>query len=280
MRKILKSQIDYDRFSKNLNIFKYNLLNYSGLSMLLMLLLLSSCYSSKSLDYLQNDSEKISKQIHPIEYMVQSYDVLDIQVQSRDPDQSALFNMSSLDNRNLQADPGNLFLIGHTVSREGTIHLAIVGEVKVIGLTVAEIRDLVQSEIDQQLLNAKVSVNLTSFKISVLGDVKNPGVNYFYNAQFTLFEALSAAGDLNLSAKRRDVRLIRQLGQESAIVVNLDLTDPNIIESPYYFLYPDDVIYVETSKQNIFRSNLGLITTFLSVVSTGILVWSVVNNER
>jgi polysaccharide export outer membrane protein len=136
----------------------------------------------------------------------------------------------------------------------------------------------VQSEIDKYLLNATILVKLTSFKISVLGDVKNPGTNYVYNTQSTIFEALSAAGDLNLSGRRKNVKLIRQIGEES-IVVSLDLTDLSIIESPYYFLHPNDVIYVETSKPNMVRNNLGLFSVILSAVSTTVLILNFVSSN-
>ena len=155
--------------------------------------------------------------------------------------------------------------------------MAIVGELKVSQLTVDEIRDVIQKEIDKYLVNASVSVKLTSFKVSILGDVKNPGTNYIYNTRATIFEGLSAAGDLNLSAKRKNVKLIRQEG-DVTVVVNLDLTKPSIIKSPYYFLHPNDVIYVETSKPNIIQSNLGVLSLVLSAITTTVLVLNFTNN--
>ena len=246
---------------------------------LLILLMLSSCYTSRNVNYLQSDKRKLTIPVHPSEYAVQPNDVLNIKVQSRDPEQTAFFNLSALDrNNNNQGNPANLFLSGYPVTAEGTIKMAVVGELQVSGKTVEEIRDLVQSEIDKYLLNAMVLVKLTSFKISVLGDVKNPGTNYVFNTQSTIFEALSAAGDLNLTAKRKGIKLIRQQGDES-IVVDLDLTDPSIIQSPYYFLHPNDVLYVEPSKQNLLNNNLGLFTVLLSAVSTTILVLNFVSNN-
>ena len=91
-------------------------------------------------------------------------------------------------------------------------------------------------------------------------------------------EGLSAAGDLNITAKRKNVKLIRQEGDKS-VVVNLDLTKPSIIESPYYFLQPNDVIYVETSKQGIVRENLGLISVVLAAISTTVLIMNFVTTN-
>ena len=99
-----------------------------------------------------------------------------------------------------------------------------------------------------------------------------------YNNQATIFEALSAAGDANLSGARKTIKLIRQSGNESN-VITLDLTDPNIINSPYYFLLPNDVIYVETSKEHIVRNNLVLITVLLTAISTSLLIISFIQTN-
>ena len=254
----------------------FNYPRFNKLLLLALLLLVSSCYTSKKVNYLQSDERSFSIPVIPTVYRVQPNDVLSIKVQSRDPEQSAFFNITTLEDRSIEANPASLFLTGYTVDLEGMINLAIVGELRVGNLTVPEIRDLVQAQIDKYLLNAMVSVRLTSFKVSILGDVKNPGTNYIYNTQATIFEALSAAGDLNLSAKRKNIKLIRQEGDMSK-VVTLDLTQPSIIHSPYYFLHPNDVIYVETSKQNIVQNNLGLFSLILSAITTTVLVLSFTN---
>lgn len=243
-----------------------------------MVFLLSSCYTSRRVNYLQSDRQRMAMELHRTPYLVQPHDILDIKVKSRDQEQNALFNTTSNDNVRLQANPASNFLTGYPIDPEGKVKIAIVGELKVSNMTVEEIRDLVQSEIDKYLVDALVSVKLVSFKVSVLGDVKSPGTNYVFNTQSNIFEALSAAGDLNLSARRKDVKLIRQKGDES-IVINLDLRDPSIITSPYYFLHPNDVIYVEPSKQNLVRNNLGIFTVLLSAISTGILVFDFVQNN-
>lgn len=257
---------------KYLEIVKKACLKISKPLLLLFIISLSSCYSSKQLDYLQSKQNTLVLPLSEREpYTIQPSDVLNVKVQSRDPEQANFFNLSASGNGVLQANPAAFFVSGYTVNPEGMINLAIVGELQVSDLTVSEIRDLVQKEIDKYLLNATVSVQLTSFKVSVLGDVKNPGINYIYNNQATIFEALASAGDLNLTAKRKNVKLIRQV-DDTSVVVNLDLTKPSIIKSPYYFVHPNDVIYVETSKPNIGQSNLGVLTLFLSAITTTVLV--------
>ena len=240
-----------------------------------LLVTLSSCYTSKQLDYLQSDQQTIITQLpEKEEYTIRPSDVLNIRVQSRDPEQTNFFNLSSLNNNQNQANPASFFLNGYTVDLQGKINLAIVGELKVSGLTIEEIRDLVQKELDKYLLNSIANVQLTSFKVSVLGDVRNPGTAYIFNAQSTIFEGLAAAGDLNITAKRENVKVIRQIDDFSH-VVNLDLTKPSILNSPYYFLHPNDVIYVETSKPNVGQRNLATLTLILSAITTGVLIYSI-----
>lgn len=256
-----------------------NMYNLKKMGIVILLpILFASCYSSKQLNYLQSNEELYTMRFRKTEYKVQPNDVLNINIQSRDPDQSIFFNSTNGTVQNFQANPATFFATGHSINEEGNINLAIVGELKVGGLTVDEIQDLVQTEINDYLVNAVVTVKLTSFKISVLGDVKNPGTNYVFNAQSNIFEALSAAGDLNLSAKRKNIKLIRQGGDKST-VVTLDLRDPTIINSPYYFLHPNDVIFVETSEPNILRNNLPVITVILSAISTTVLIANFVSSN-
>ncbi len=275
---MIKAIIAQQNFNLYMSIGKLISSKMNKLFLLALVLLLSSCYSSKKLDYLQSKQQTLVLSLHEKEeYKVQPSDVLNIRVQSRDPEQTAFFNLGSLNNGFNQANPAAFYNNGYSIDPNGMINLAIVGELKVSDLTIEEIRNLVQKEIDEYLLNATVTVQLMSFKVSVLGDVGRPGTNYIYNNQSTIFEALSAAGDLNLSAKRKRVKLIRQVN-DSSIVVNLDLTKPSIIESPYYFLHPNDVLYVETSKPNISQSNLGVFALILSAISTTLLVLNFTSN--
>jgi len=268
MKKNLKVKRDYKvQFQNGSMRYRFLLRIFP----LLLLLLATSCYTTKGLNYLQSDTNTITMPLIPARYTVQPNDVLSIKVQSRDPEQSAFYNTANLDNRNIEPNPASLFLSGYTVNRDGMINIANVGEIKVSDLSVEEIGDLVQSEIDKHLVDATVSVKLTSFKISVLGDVKNPGTTYIYNAQVNIFEALSAAGDLNITANRKTVKLVRQIGDKSK-VVNLDLRSPAIIHSPYYLLHPNDVIYVETAKPNLTQNPLGIFTLILSAITTTVLV--------
>ena len=258
--------------------FRFTATNWSRILILCGFVILSSCYSSGSLDYLQSDLNSYSQPLRFTDYKLQPYDVLDIKVQSLDKDQVAFFNPNSVGNWRQDVNPATTFITGYPIDEDGLINIAMIGSLKVSDLKIEEIQELVQSKIDEILVNATVSVKLVSFKISVLGDVRNPGTRYVYNRQSTIFEALSQAGDLNISAKRKNVQLIRQEGDKTK-VVKLDLTNPSIIRSPYYFMHPNDVVYVETSKQNIVRNNLSVFSVILSTVATSLLVFDFVSNN-
>ena len=247
-------------------------------TLLIFLIFASSCYTIKKVTYLQSEENVLALPNNPIEYRVQPNDILNIRVQSLDPEQSAFFNISATENRTFNANEASLFLSGYSVNQDGLISLPIVGELKVSGMTVEEIQELIQDEINKYLLDAIVLVKLTSYKIIVLGDVKNPGTQYIYNTQATVFEALSLAGDANLSGNIRRVKLIRQIDGKSYII-KLDLTDPKIIESPYYFLLPNDAIYVETSRENIFRNNLALLTVTFAAISASLAILAFIQNN-
>jgi polysaccharide export outer membrane protein len=246
----------------------------------IIIVLLSSCYTVKKVNYLQSEENVMSLPNKPRDYLVQPNDILNIRVQSLDPDQSAFFNIDAggRGGGGFQVNDAALFLSGYSVNQEGIINLPIVGQMKVNGLTIEQIRIMVQNEINKYLVDAIVLVKLTSYRITVLGEVKNPGTVYIYNTQATIFEALSRAGDTNLAANLKNVRLIRQIDGKS-YVIKLDLRDPNIIESPYYFLLPNDAIYVETSKEALFRDNLVLLTTTFAAISAGLLILNFVQGN-
>ena len=252
----------------------------------LLIFLLTSCYSTKDLNYIQSDDFSTSNvtTFHNVRiiYEVQPNDILSIRVQSLDPTQSAFFNIDPIGGvggGGNQNSNSALFLSSYSVDEKGYINLPIVGQLKVSSLTIDQVQRLVQQEINKYLLDAIVLVKLVSFKVSVLGDVKGPGTYFIFNTKATIFEALSLAGDLNLSANRKTVKLIRQI-EDSGHVIILDLTDPKIMESPYYYLLPNDVLYVETAREQSVRQNLPLIGVFLSGISSLILILNYIDNSN
>ncbi|WP_255481123.1 polysaccharide biosynthesis/export family protein [Pontibacter sp. Tf4] len=204
------------------------------------------------------------------EYKLQVNDVLSVKVLSAEAELSEIYNIISPTNGFGVAEPGSLYLSGYSIDNEGNINLPNVGKLKVSGLTTTQAQQLIQRNLNQYLTGATVVVKLISFKVSILGEVEKPGYYYVYNEQASLLEGLALAGDLKYSASRHNIKLIRQTQNGSEIVL-LDLTDPALVQSPYYYLLPNDVLYVEPRQTFVKRENLVVVTTILSVISTAAL---------
>ncbi|NEM99171.1 polysaccharide biosynthesis/export family protein [Pontibacter burrus] len=241
---------------------------------LFFLVFISSCISKKELVYMQNGNLKTATpttfNTNIPDYKLQINDVLSVKVLSAERELSEIYNIISPTNGFGVAEPGSLYLSGYSVDSEGNINLPNVGKLKVSGLTTTQAQQLIQRSLNEYLTGATVVVKLISFKISVLGDVQKPGYYYVYNEQASLLEGLALAGDLNYTASRQNIKLIRQTPNGSEVIL-LDLRDPGLVQSPYYYLLPNDVLYVEPRTSFVKRDNLVVVTTILSVVSTAAL---------
>ncbi|WPP50271.1 polysaccharide biosynthesis/export family protein [Catalinimonas niigatensis] len=248
---------------------------------MLLLMSMASCYSSKELVYLQNDEfnsqyPTLIKNKRPL-YRIQPNDVLNINIQNPDTETSVYFNYGNQEMRGF-ANPSVFFITGFSVNNEGDIKIPLIGKVKVENLTIDEATQLIQREADRYVRNATVDVKLVSFKISVMGEVNNPGQYYIYNGQATVLEGLSMAGDLTGFGSRTEIKLIRQ-HDEGVEVVLLDLTDAKLMNSSYYFLLPNDVLYVEPTEEQIRRTNLQPLGIVFSGISALVLITNFLLNN-
>ena len=159
------------------------------------------------------------------------------------------------------------------------IDFPYIGSIQVHNKTVEEVKNEIHAELKQYLKYITVVVKLVNFKVSVLGEVNRPMQHDIFNDQFTIFEAISMSGDLTEYANRKRVTLVRQT-EEGSKVVYLDLTDRNILNSPYYYLMPDDVIYVSPLAAKAFglrTFSIGDLSTLLSVLLSSILLFNYLN---
>ena len=119
--------------------------------------------------------------------------------------------------------------------------------------------------------NPVVTVRMANYKISVLGEVARPGMYQVGNEKINILEALAQAGDLTIYGVRDSVKLIREDATGKKEIHSLNLTDANIISSPYYYLQQNDIVYVEPNKVKARNSNIGTSTT-LWFTATSILI--------
>lgn len=252
----------------------------TAIAWVLLLVCVSSCYSRKELIYLQDstfsgDYPTQIKNRRPT-YKLQINDVLHINIQNPDTESAQFFNYGQEQMQGF-GNQSNLFIQGHSVDEGGYVTVPLVGKVKVEDLTVDEAKNLLQQEVDKFLRNTTVDVKLISFKISVMGEVNNPGYYYVYNGQANVLEGLSLAGDLTDFGNRNNIKLIRQ-NDSGAEVILLDLSSSDVMKSKYYYLLPNDVIYVEPSVRQLRRENLVPIgIVFTAITSLALLANVIIN---
>ena len=255
------------------------LISKFGLSLglfLFVLMMFSSCGSRKSMVYLQPDSTKINTIYEQYIPRIQPNDILTIAVTATDPKVTAPFNpMSSISSSNMTQSVDLALRPTYTVDGSGNILLPMLGKIKVAGMTRLEAIEKIRGELSQYIKDPGVNINFNNFRISVLGEVSRPGSFIMPTERVTILDALGMAGDLTIRGVRENVLIVREVdGQKT--MHRLDLTQQNVLNSPYYYLAQNDVIYVEPNKSQINNSKLGANTNIIiSIASLLITVISV-----
>ena len=237
----------------------------------------TSCVSNKKMIYLQGATNDyaLPKEINDYtELRAQPDDQLAISVASKDIELLQRFNNNTLIGGGNNSMAGtNTINVSSGVSyfrvdKDGNIEFPIFGTMKVGGMTTGEISKMIQDRmINEGYINdAVVNTKIMSFKVTVIGDVKNPGTQTYQGERLTILEALGKAGDLTNSAYRDNVLVIREEdGVRKAYEVNL-LDNRAVFNSPAYYLQQNDVIYVQPNKSQRVKGSTSY--TWLSVGST------------
>lgn len=244
---------------------------------LFLCLLLSSCISMKRMKYLQPSDEKEQQGAQVFstpneKYLVQPGDNLYIRVSTLDEKTNNLFNIASGGSSYGQAYSDlSVYLSSYTVSDSGYITFPMAGKIQVVGNNEEQIIMLVQQSVDKFLRDTKVIVKLINNKISVLGEVKRPGQFIVYQSGINIFEVLAMAGDMNSYANRNQVQLIRKTGKGNELHY-LDLTSKDIINSPYYMLKPNDILYVAPLNSRNFAFDQFPYAIIFGIISSTLLL--------
>ncbi len=258
-------------------------------SIILMLLatILPGCASYDKSIYLRDDEilEKAQQQARLYEYRVMPKDELTIIVSTSDPASSVPFYRKigqGKDQASTTQGIGDAKLLNYLVDNNGYIDYPVLGNLKVEGLTARECEALIREKLQAYLSEVpNVTVRSANYKISVIGEVSKPGTYNVNDERINIFQALAQAGDMTLFADRDDVHLLREDSTGKRTVVHLDLTESDIVLSPYYYLQQNDIVYVKPTKTRV-RSNalssngsiwisiLGLITTITSLIVVAI----------
>ena len=205
-------------------------------------------------------------------------DELLITVTSLEPTATSMYNlpMANIATRGEQQVTGNVAMQTYIVDGAGDIRFPMLGIIHVEGMTTKQLTDYLIERISPEVESPMIRVEIVNFAVNVLGDVKQPGRYTLNKESITVLDALAMAGDLNEYGHRNNVLLIRREGNKK-IYHRFDLRDTKSLESPYFYLKQNDVIYVEPDEVKASNAKYNTNNSFkLSVISTIVSAVSVV----
>jgi polysaccharide export outer membrane protein len=253
---------------------------------IVLVLFLTSCDSYKQVPYFQDlDRNSIIqeniKNFSP--YTIQTNDILGIYFNSSSSQEAmAPFNTNlGRINGNIADMASNNPVVGYLVDEKGNIQIPLIGTMKVAGYTIADFQQQLTKALTTYLKDPVINIRIINFKVSVLGDVAKPDVYTFLTDNVTIPQALSSAGDLNITAKRTSVLLIREENGKR-IYVPIDLTSKKLFESPYYYLKSNDILYVDPDRTKFATVDRGYRNAELAIGFTSVLalIFSIYINKK
>lgn len=247
---------------------------------IIILLLISasffSCATKKQILYFQDSENLNQKEIEKaFEPIIEPNDILYITVSSIDGDVIKPFRRNS-GSEGTSAGTNRIELQGYLVDSKGEIRFPVLGSLPVVGKTRGGLEQELKAKLSEYITDVVVDVRIINFKVTVIGEVENPGVFTIENERVTLPEAIALAGDFTADGKRRDVTIIRE---EDGVrkVARIDYTATDLFNSPYYYLKQNDLVYVEPSLKGVKKSGFipdvpALLSLFTIVLSTVIIL--------
>lgn len=237
--------------------------------LLSVVFILGSCASKKSILYLHGIAEGTQENNLKYENTLEPDDNILITVTAADPELANDFNLMYINARSTEMRTLNNSddFFSYLIDQNGEIDFPVLGKMKLGGLTRIEAESKIKDLLKDRIIDPGVSIRVLNFKVSVLGEVIKPGSQDVVGDRITIFEAISRAGDLTIYGKRDNIKVIREKGGVKTIAI-LDITDPEIINSPYYYLAHNDIVYVEPNKTKINSSVIGPnLTVGISAIS-------------
>jgi len=255
--------------------------------MLCILAIFVSCRVPKDVTYFQGIDDLTQQQMEAMAQVnkvsINTDDLLTINVSSSDPDVVAPYNPPSYgyyqQGETQQNNPVNSFYT-YLVDSDGDINFPVLGKVKLAGLTIQEANRKLQEMISKDVSDALVNVQIINFKVGIFGEVARSNIYTFRNSRISIVDLIAQAGDLTINANRKNLLLIRRDDNGKNEYARIDMTDPNIFASPYFYLKQNDIIYVEPNdakKKNANYSSAQQYTlTIISTIMTGVSVISTI----
>ena len=240
---------------------------------LLVAMMFASCVPQKKMLLLKNAqmaAENISKEYvndRTVDYKLQPGDNLFIRFINIIDERGAASLSGDFSGRTTQlSSDASIYLQSYTIDEEGCIEMPLTGKIEVKNMTVDQAKETLQEEVNKFMTQTTLIVKLSNFNLTVLGEVTRPGMYKVYQSQINLFEAIAMAGNVTNFAKNNEVKIIRQTDNGSEIIT-VDLGEADILASPYYYMKPNDIIYIEPLKIKQWGFTTFPYSTVLSVLS-------------
>jgi polysaccharide export outer membrane protein len=245
----------------------------------------SSCVSLSDLIYVRNkDNNNKENTITPIAikpYRLQIYDVLNINIKALDQNLVAMFMPAQGTNQMAFSPEMAAIQNGFIIDDHGNIRIPVIGEMNVLGFTAEEIRIKIEKELLDNYFKKEaeifVTVRLAGIRYTINGEIGAPGTKVIFQDRLTVLEAIANSGDITVVGDRKNVTIMRQFSHGIELH-DIDLTDLKVMNSPYYFVQPNDYIYVKPLAQKTWGTgttglqSLSTIITLLSLATTTYLL--------
>jgi polysaccharide export outer membrane protein len=248
---------------------------------------LFSCRSPKkitqqSIYFKEISDSMLQKAAAAYEPVLQKGDILSIVVVTPNENSTKLFNKPNASQGEVNTDgtgSSGTGASGYLIDEKGDISIPYLGRVKAAGLTRSQLTGSLEDRLKQYIDSANVTVRLSNYRITVLGEVAKPGTYIIPSERVTIIDAIGLAGDLTIYGKRNNIRVIRQTDTEKQ-TGTLDINKGDIFNSPFYYLRQNDIVYVEMNNSKIINSDASGLRTFgivLSLISALGVVVSTIN---
>ena len=252
----------------------------------LLAVMATSCVTTQKTAYFADAQDTtLLPRLDDMETLIQKNDILSISITSLNAEASAVFNTTNTYSAVTTTSTGSTTSTGggYLVNQEGYIQLPILGNIKAAGISKKQLKtDITDMILDKKLLiDPIVSIRHLNYDVTVIGEVGKPTVITVPNERISLLKALGLAGDITVYGKKENVLLIREIDGKRK-VKRIDLNSKNFLTSPYYYLQPNDVVYVEANKEKLLNANRSqqqILPTILSGLSIiAVVVTAIVRN--
>lgn len=233
---------------------------------LCFILFISSCGAKRNLVYFSDLGKRVdtTMSVNNIEPKIQPNDVLSITINTLSSESNSLFTLNSSYTNKM----GYTEREGYRVSKEGTVRLPVVGDIDVKGQTIDQAQQTIARRLNSYVKDPLVNIQFLNFRVTVIGEVNHPSTFTVNNEKINLLEALGMAGDMTVYGKRENVLIIRE-SEGRRLMTRVNLNEKNVLNSPYFYLKQNDIVYVEPDKEkaNEYSPNNRLMPLVIATIS-------------